>query len=249
MKRLYIVKVGTTFPAIAKKLGDFDAWTAMALGDVAVETCILDAEHGAALPAAGECAGIVITGSHAMVTDDLPWSVKIEEWIPSLLEAHTPLFGICYGHQLLARASGGQVGFHKCGKEIGTVAVELLADCADDALFKSLPQGFFVHVAHSQTVLRLPPGATRLAANAYEPTQAFRLGYSAWGVQFHPEYNADIMRSYIEEQTYELKSSGLDVPGLLSAVAETPIAAETLKKFARLVEGRLANRANAGDGL
>ena len=170
-------------------------------------------------------------------------------WIPSLLESRTPLFGICYGHQLLARAAGGHVGFHKCGQEIGTVAVQLLADCANDALFESLPQSFFVHVAHSQTVLRLPPGATHLAANAYEPNQAFRLGDLAWGVQFHPEYNADIMRSYIEEQAYELKSAGLDVPRLLSAVAETPIAAKTLRNFALFVEKLLATKANAGDGL
>lgn len=249
MKRLYIIKAGATFSATAKRFGDFDTWTAAALGAVDVETCILNAEHSAALPAAGECAGVVITGSHAMVTDDLPWSVKLEKWIPSLLEARTPFFGICYGHQLLTRAAGGQVGFHPCGKEIGTVPVHLLPDCANDVLFRLLPQSFFVHVTHSQTVLRLPPSATRLAANAYEPNHAFRLGDCAWGIQFHPEYNADIMRSYIKEQTDELESAGLDVSELLRAVVETPVAAETLRNFARIVEGRLVNKANASDGL
>jgi GMP synthase (glutamine-hydrolysing) len=249
MKKLYIIKVGTTFPATAKQFGDFDTWTAITLGTVDVETCILDAEHGVALPAAVECAGVVITGSHAMVTDDLPWSVKLEEWIPSLLVARIPLFGICYGHQLLARAAGGQVGFHPRGKEIGTVAVHLLPDCANDALFRLLPQSFFVHVAHSQTVLRLPPSAIRMVVNNHEPNHAFRLGDCAWGVQFHPEYNADIMRSYIEEQADKLDSAGMDVPELLCAVAETRIAAKTLKNFARIVEGRLANKTNAGDGL
>lgn len=72
MKRSYIIKAGTTFPATAKQFGDFDRWTAAALGAVGVETCVLDAEHGAAFPAAGDCAGMVITGSQAMVTDDLP---------------------------------------------------------------------------------------------------------------------------------------------------------------------------------
>ncbi len=249
MKKLYIIKVGSTFPATAKRFGDFDTWTEVTLGAVDVETCILDSEHGAALPAAVECAGVVITGSHAMVTDDLPWSVKLEEWIPSLLVARIPLFGICYGHQLLARAAGGQVGFHPRGKEIGTVAVHLLPDRANDALFRLLPKSFFVHVTHSQTVLRLPPSAIRLAVNNHEPNHAFRLGDCAWGVQFHPEYNADIMRSYIEEQADELDSAGRDVPELLCAVAETPVAAKTLRNFARIVKGRLANKTNAGDGL
>jgi len=248
MQRLYIIKVGTTFPATVKQFGDFDTWTAAALGEVDVETCILDAEHGAAFPTAGECAGVVITGSHAMVTDNLPWSVKLEKWIPTLLEARTPLFGVCYGHQLLARAAGGQIGFHPHGQEIGTVAVDLLSGSANDALFRSFPQSFRVHVTHSQTVLRLPPGATRLAANAYEPNHAFRLGDCAWGVQFHPEYNADIMRAYIREQADKLASAGLDVVELLRVVAETPVAAETFRNFARVVERRLANKANAGEG-
>ena len=239
MKKLYIIKVGTTFSTTAKHLGDFDSWTASALGVVAVKTCILDVENGADLPQVEECAGVVITGSHAMVTDKLPWSIKLEKWIPLLLEASIPLFGICYGHQLLAEATGGQVGFHPQGKEIGTVPVYLLSDGADDPLFHSLPHSFVVHTTHSQSVLLLPPGATRLAANDYEPNHAFRLGHCVWGVQFHPEYNGDIMRAYINEQEEELKSAGLDSAELCRTVSETPVAAETLRNFARLVEERL----------
>ena len=249
MNRLYIIKVGATFSATAKQYGDFEAWTAATLGAVNVEICILDAENGAALPAAADCAGVVITGSHSMVTDNLRWSVQIEKWIPSLLEARTPLFGICYGHQLLAQASGGQVGFHPRGKEIGTVKIQLDPECANDALFRSLPQSFVAHTAHSQTVLGLPSSATRLAANAYEPNHAFRLGDCAWGVQFHPEYTANIMRSYIEAQAGELETAGLDVPELLRAVKETPIAAKTLRNFARFVERRLIDKANADNGI
>lgn len=249
MKKLYIIKIGTTFPSIAKQFGDFDKWTVAALGAMDVETCVLDAEHGVSLPFARDCAGVVITGSHAMVTDQLAWSAKLEEWIPSLLETHTPFFGICYGHQLLARAAGGQVGFHPKGKEIGTVAVHLLPGCEDDALFRVFPQSFRVHVAHSQTILDLPPGAKRLAANAYEPNHAFRLGDCAWGVQFHPEFNADIMRSYIREQAAELESAGQAVAEFLCVVKETPIAAKTLRDFARFVERWLGNKKNAGDSL
>jgi GMP synthase (glutamine-hydrolysing) len=166
-----------------------------------------------------------------------------------LLEARIPIFGICYGHKLLARAAGGQVGFHRCGREIGTVAVQLLPNSKNDDLFRMLPQSFFVHVMHSQTVLDLPPGARRLAANAFERNHAFRFGDCAWGVQFHPEYNADIMRSYIKEQAVEIESAGLDVSELLRAVVKTSVAAKTLRTFVRFVEGRLTNKANAGEGL
>ena len=238
MKSLHIIKAGTTFPATAKQLGDFDVWTAAALGPVGVETRIVDAEHGAALPAVEDCAGVIVTGSHAMVTDNLPWSVLMEAWILSLLTAQIPFFGICYGHQLLARAAGGQVGYHPRGAEAGTVPVHLLADCTGDPLFRSLPRSFPVQVTHEQTVLVLPPGAKRLAANAHEPHHAFRLGDRAWGVQFHPEYTADIMRSYIMEEADDIRKAGGDVAEILGAVSETPMAAETLHNFARFVEER-----------
>lgn len=242
MKRLYILKVGSTFPATAKVLGDFDVWTMAALGDVQLETCIVDVEHGAPLPSAAESAGIVVTGSHSMVTDGLPWSIELEKWIPSLLDAGTPFFGICYGHQLLARAAGGDVAFHPRGQEIGTVQVHLLPDCDHDVLFRSVPQTFLAHVSHSQSVLRLPPKATLLAFNSFEPHHAFRVGECAWGVQFHPEYNAAIMRSYIKEDITELESSGRNISDLLRAVKETPIAAQTLWNFGRFVEDRLADK-------
>ena len=244
MKKLYIIKIGTTFPATEAKFGDFDQWTAKVLGSVDLEIGIVDAEHGAALPEVDECAGVVITGSHAMVTNDAPWSVNLEKWLVLLLKAQLPVFGICYGHQLLARAAGGQVGFHPHGKEIGTVTVQLLPDCVNDPIFQALPNSFPVHVTHSQTVLHLPKGAIRLAANTHEPNHAFRLGKCAWGVQFHPEFNSDIMRSYIEEQANELKSAGLDLLPLLSAVSETPIAEKILKRFADLVAERLTASIN-----
>jgi GMP synthase (glutamine-hydrolysing) len=242
MKKIYIIKVGTTFTATAQQFGDFEKWTEAALGSGNVEIAVVDAEHNDSLPTAEQCAGVVITGSHSMVTDNLPWSVKLEEWIRSLLNAGTPLFGICYGHQLLARAAGGQVGNHPQGKEIGTVSVELFPDCATDPVFQALPQSFHAQVTHLQTVLKLPEGATRLAANDYESNHAFRLGDSAYGVQFHPEYSAGIMRSYIQEQESELDAAGMDVTKILASVRDTPIAAQILKRFGSIVSARLANK-------
>jgi GMP synthase (glutamine-hydrolysing) len=239
MKKLYIIKAGTTFPNILEKFGDFDKWTLEALGDVEIETSILDVENGAELPKAKDCAGVVITGSHAMVTEKLPWSVRLERWIPSLIEAKTPFFGICYGHQLLAEATGGEVGFHKMGKEIGTVEVELVSDYADDHLFKELPNSFSVHATHAQTVLKLPKGARRLAANSYEPNHVFCVGECAWGVQFHPEYNVDIMCAYIEAQEKDLQTKGTDIKNILGSVDDTPVASQVFRNFAHFVEDRL----------
>jgi len=229
-KGLFIIKVGTTFPNTRREFGDFDAWTIKGLGGGG-NICVIDAEHGETIPAADECAGAVVTGSHDYVTDNLAWSVRVAKWIPALVEREIPFLGICYGHQLLAHALGGKVGFHPEGAEVGTVDVMLLPECADDLLFGNMPKTFPVHVTHSQTVVILPKGAVRLARNPYEPNHAFRIGRCAWGVQFHPEYNAGIMRSYIKNENEDLLREGIDILPILASVKETPVAASILTRF------------------
>ena len=63
MKKLYIIKAGTTFPATKAQFEDFDQWTVNALGSVDIQIGTVDAENGAAYPAIEKCAGIVITGA------------------------------------------------------------------------------------------------------------------------------------------------------------------------------------------
>lgn len=236
MKRLWIIKLGTTFPATRKQFGDMNDWLESALNFLTTPVCTIDATNGDPLPSPNECAAIVMTGSHEMVTDRLPWSVAVERWLPSLIDAGVPILGICYGHQLLAQATGGEVAFHAQGREIGTVPIRRLPESAHDPLFQKLPESFVAHACHSQTVLRLPPGAVALACNDHDSHHAFRIGASAWGVQFHPEYTPAIMRSYIEQRAQALISDGMSVPDLLGAVSETPHAAAMLRAFGRFAE-------------
>ncbi|RJR35497.1 MAG: glutamine amidotransferase [Desulfobacteraceae bacterium] len=238
MKKLFIIKCGTTFADTAAKFGDFDTWTIKGLRISDAEAQVVDVACGDVLPKPVECKGAVLTGSHAMVTDSLPWSAAIAVWIGRAAEADVPLLGICYGHQLLAHALGGRVGFHPAGKEIGTVDVYLLSESMRDPLFHSLPSPFPAHTTHSQTVLSLPRGAVRLASNSFEPNHAFRFGPSAWGVQFHPEYDRKIMESYVLEQAKELGAAGRNVPEILGTIRETPSASEILKRFADFIKER-----------
>ncbi|WP_027390824.1 glutamine amidotransferase [Chrysiogenes arsenatis] len=235
MRALYLLKVGTTFAPTLQQFGDFDHWTCEGLRVNGVPTVVVDAEHGANLPAPEQCAGVVITGSHAMVTDALPWSEAIAHWLPSIVQARIPVLGICYGHQLLAHAMGGIAGYHPAGQEIGTVAISRLPAATSDPLFCHAPLTFLGHTTHSQTVLKLPANAVALAANAHDPHHAFCLGGTAWGVQFHPEYSAAIMRSYIEQQEPALLARGVNVTQLLAEVRETPEATDLLARFGAFV--------------
>ncbi|WP_457552245.1 glutamine amidotransferase [Desulfobacula sp.] len=233
--KIAIIKTGDTLPVIAEQLGDFEDWIFKGL-NVDKETIqVVDITKGEILPSAKTLKGVVITGSHAAVTQNLSWSVAIEQWIPGLIQSETPILGICYGHQLLAKAMGGVVEFHTRGSEIGTREIEIKEEGTQDPLFKGLPKIFKAHVCHSQTITRLPDHAVRLAKNHFEPNHAYRIGQSAWGVQFHPEFDGRIMAAYAKNMETPIKESGLVLSRILDKIAPTPIALKILNRFGKRV--------------
>ncbi len=233
---LVIVKLGDTHARLRERRGDFEHWIADGLGSQTLPLLVIDPRRGDTLPEPDAVSGVVVTGSHAMVSHREPWSERTAEWLAQLVAHGTPVLGICYGHQLLAHALGGEAGDHPEGIEIGTVSVTLDEAAATDPLLQGLPAEFPAHVVHLQSALRLPEGAVRLAGNAHEPVQAFRVGANAWGVQFHPEFDAETMRGYIDMLADDLKARDTDTAALRNRVAETDTAAALLGRFARIAE-------------
>ncbi|MDX1553326.1 MAG: gamma-glutamyl-gamma-aminobutyrate hydrolase family protein, partial [Marinobacter sp.] len=164
MPKVVILKTGTTYPALRETFGDFDSWFAARLApelDVNVVDVTVDD-----LPGRPEdWDGVVITGSPAMVSDREPWSEHTGSWLADAVSAEIPLLGVCYGHQLLAHALGGEAGFHPRGRETGTHPIELLDNALDDPLFKGLPRQFpaqltpaeFVATYHAAPITHLHP--------------------------------------------------------------------------------------------
>ncbi|MFO8154892.1 MAG: glutamine amidotransferase [Thiohalospira sp.] len=228
---MHVLKLGSTYDHLREHHGDFEDWTAHALGLPRSALNVVDVRAGDPLPSVSECRGIIMTGSHAMVSHREPWSEAVADWLPGIVAAEVPLLGICYGHQLLAHAFGGEVGDHPEGKEIGTVDVALERPATDDPLFSRMPPRFRAHATHTQSVLTLPDAAVHLAGNAFEPHHAFRIGRRAWGVQFHPEYDTELMAAYIDGQAETLEAAGRDLDAIHRTVAPTPEATELLRRF------------------
>ena len=115
-----ILQTGQPVASMRRHRG-FPHWIRVAAGLRADAAVVIDVEAGEPLPSRDGFAGTIVTGSAAMVTDRAEWSERSAAWLHDAAHAGMPLFGICYGHQLLAHALGGEVGDHPQGREMGTV--------------------------------------------------------------------------------------------------------------------------------
>ncbi len=233
-KPLAIFKVGSTWPAMARARGDFDDWLLHSLGQAGTHTMVVAVSEGAALPDPEVLAGAIITGSHAMVTDRAAWSEELAHWLRLAVPAGLPVLGICYGHQLLAQALGGEVADLEPEPEVGTVTVALTPASLDDPLFRDLPAEFPAHASHVQSVRRLPKQAVRLARSTREPHHAFRVGPRAWGIQFHPEFDTESMRAYVNRWAEKPNAPLWDWTTIHGQIRDTPDAARITARFAQL---------------
>jgi len=236
MKTVIIIKAGSTFPTTRQRFGDFEDWIIRSIGGSEILISVINVLEGETLPPIETLSGIIITGSHGMVTDNETWMQVLTSWIPKVMECNIPLLGICFGHQLLAMAMGGYSDYPPKGREIGTVSIKLSPEGRQDRLLGYLANEFKAHTTHAQTIIKLPEHALTLAANPIEAHHAFRLGDSAWGVQFHPEFSADIMKAYVNEQAVALQGKGHDVAELTATICNTDAANRLLKRFMAIVQ-------------
>ncbi|MFL5918748.1 MAG: type 1 glutamine amidotransferase [Gaiellaceae bacterium] len=142
--------------------------------------------------------GVLVFGGAMHADQDLhhPWLREENLFLERLLHLHKPVLGICLGAQLLAKAAHAPV--HPSDEpEIGWYRVELTDDGADDPVLGKLPSEFDAFQWHYYTH-GLPAGAVELARSRV-CTQAFRLGDSAWGVQFHPEVTLAQIEGWMDE--------------------------------------------------
>ena len=234
--RLLIVQTGTVAEPLRQEHGDYPAWFARALGSAAEVTTLAAHEGQRLKPAQLDRAGIVVTGSPLSCTagERQPW---MDDLGHALLEAGkrgTPVLGVCFGQQLLARAAGGEVVKNPRGREIGTVEVQLTEAGARDPLFGWLAgQGgrLDVQATHLDAVDPLPPGATLLASNENSPVQAMRLSENVAGVQFHPELRPEALRALIASRAEKIRAEGGNVEALIKGVRDTD-SARILEAFA-----------------
>jgi GMP synthase (glutamine-hydrolysing) len=175
--------------------------------EIVVEVCY-PADLGATLPDRGDLAsydGLAITGSSLNVYAGGPAIARQIEFVRAALAAGIPIFGSCWGLQVLTVAAGGTVRRNPNGREVGFGRrIHLTPVGANHPMYHSKGRLFDAVTTHLDEVATLAPGMTVLATNSHSAVQAAalstRAGGVAWGVQYHPELSladlAAIMRRY-----------------------------------------------------
>jgi GMP synthase-like glutamine amidotransferase len=188
-------------------------------------------------------AALVILGGPMNVYEEeaYPFLRFEDRLIRQVLREKVPFLGICLGAQLLAKACGAAVT-KSPHKEIGWFEVKLTETGGRDSLFHGLPEAFSVFQWHEDT-FAMPEGASLLATSELCRNQAFRMGDSAYGLQFHVEVTPEMIEAWKE-------SLGPIEDGSINGEAAGPPAGfearatRVFENFRRLMESAARARGN-----
>ena len=164
---------------------------ALAAAEVPVDWQVYRAYAGELPHDVEECDGYMTTGSRNGANDSEPWISALIKFVQRLVESKRPLVGICFGHQIIAHALGGEVQQSKRGWGIGVHNYSLREKPAWMSLNGAT---FTVPVCHQDQIEQLPVGATVLAGNAHCGNFMVQFNETTLGIQGHPEFQP----AYIE---------------------------------------------------
>ncbi|WP_020396233.1 GMP synthase [Thiolinea disciformis] len=139
------------------------------------------------------CDAWLITGSRHGVYEQLPWMLKLQAFIRHVRDAKVPMIGVCFGHQIIAQALGGEVQKSPKGWGIGV---------HEYAIHQGLPQmgstdKFRIYAMHQDQVIKRPPDAKIVASSEFCEYAALLYGDSILSFQGHPEFTDHFERELL----------------------------------------------------
>ncbi|MBY5921170.1 glutamine amidotransferase-related protein [Ferrimonas balearica] len=204
-------------PALAVDYGQYGDMFEAGFNRVSPGTqCRIYDAQADSLPSVDECDGWVISGSRHSAYEPLDWIERLGEWTRVAFAAQVPVAGICFGHQLLAQALGGEVRKAEQGWGMGPYDTEVVLQAP---WMQGAEPTLRLLSSHQDQVMVLPPDAELLATSAFCPNYSFAIGDRVFTVQGHPEfligYNralAEKRREQIGEAVYQQAIAGFDHP-------------------------------------
>jgi len=167
--------------------------------------------------------GVIALGGPMNVADSdkFPW---LAQELDLIRDAHTrqlPLVGICLGHQLIAKALGGEV-VQAPKPEWGFTRMQQTPSGNVDIILAGIPWGSYQFQMHFQEVTTAPEGATVLAGSAACKIQAFRVGLRTYGFQYHFEHTRAMLDALVRDQAAgaDMQQAGLTPAEFQKQIAE-----------------------------
>ena len=182
-----ILKTDAVRPEWVPDFGEYpDMFIRLLQADPSVSFSVWDVEEGCH-PSETEVDsidGFIITGSKSSVYDDKQWIRDLEALIQKLHAKRKKMVGICFGHQIIAKALGGEVSKSDKGWGVGIHTYDL-----DNVPFAGADDGQLkLVVSHQDQVHELPPGARNVVSNAHCENAGFVIGDHIFTLQGHPEF-------------------------------------------------------------
>ena len=142
--------------------------------------------HEGKLPASpGVCDAWLCTGSRYSAYDTMPWVGALAQFIRDLHASKKHFVGICFGHQMLAQALGGEVAKAEDGWGVGVLPMEIISS---ESWMQPPRAEVLIQHMHQDQVQRLPPGSVVLGRSAHCEIGMFRVGETMLGIEGHPEF-------------------------------------------------------------
>lgn len=186
--------------------------------------------HRGRLPASPrECDAWMCTGSKYSVYDGTPWIADLAAFIRSLGEKR--FVGICFGHQMLAHAMGGEVAKAKHGWGVGVLPVKILKN--ESWMQPPLTQVLIQHM-HQDQVQKLPRDAILLGRSDHCEVGMFRIGETMLGIEGHPEFTVEYGAALIRARRRQIgDEESLRALHSLKEKADGPAVGRWIERFVK----------------
>ena len=192
--RLGVLETGSPPEALQARFGDYPAMFRALLGED-FQWRTYDVQNGP-LPGRPEDEdAYIVTGASAGVYDGDPWIGRLMEFLRGA-RGRAKLVGICFGHQAMAQAFGGQVIKSPRGWGVGLHTYRVL----EHAPWMDAAETIAVPASHQDQVVELPPKARVLAASAFSPFGMLDYGQDAVSLQLHPEFEPAYAEALVERR-------------------------------------------------
>ena len=130
----------------------------------------------------------LITGSRHGVYDNLPFIEHLKTLVREIYHLNIPLVGVCFGHQIIAQALGGQVEKYSGGWSVGATEYDFEG------------QTVTLNAWHQDQIVKLPPEAQVLGSSPFCKYAFLGYGERVFTVQAHPEFKSDFIRGLIDKR-------------------------------------------------